>query len=100
MSNTFTKATDTLGSRQTISELPSLTEDERRLVVEEWNRTSVPFPSTECLHQLFEIQALRTPAAWAVEQGGKRISYAELNATANQLAHYLRSSGVQVSRWF
>lgn len=95
MSNTFTKATDTRGSRQIISGLPSLSEDERRLVVEKWNRTSVPFPSTECLHQLFEIQALRTPAACAVEQGGKRISYGELNATANQLAHYLRSSGVR-----
>ncbi|MFZ0803665.1 MAG: amino acid adenylation domain-containing protein [Terriglobales bacterium] len=95
MSNTFTKATDTRNSRQTISELPSLSDDERRLVVEQWNRTSVPFPSTECLHQLFETQAQRTPAACAVEQDGKRISYAELNATANQLAHYLRSSGVR-----
>lgn len=94
MSNSFTKATDTRGSRHTIPELSSLSEDERRLV-EEWNRTSVPFPSTECLHQLFEIQALRTPAACALEQGGKRISYGELNATANQLAHYLRSSGVR-----
>jgi amino acid adenylation domain-containing protein len=95
MSNTFIKATDTRGSRQTISELPSLSESERRLVVEEWNRTSVPFPSTECLHQLFESQVLRNPAACAVEQGSRRLSYAELNQAANQLAHYLRSSGVR-----
>jgi amino acid adenylation domain-containing protein len=95
MSNTFTKATDAQGSRRSISELPNLSEDERRLVVEEWNRTSAPFPATECLHQLFESQALRTPAACAVEQGDRRLSYAELNASANQLAHYLRSSGVR-----
>ena len=95
MSNTFVKATDAQAPRQTAADFPGLSEGERRLVVEEWNRTSVPFPATECLHQLFEQQALSTPAACAVEQGGKRLSYAELNETANQLAHYLRSSGVR-----
>jgi amino acid adenylation domain-containing protein len=95
MSNTFTKAADPRSPSQSISEPPNLSEDGRRLPVEAWNRTSAPFPSTECLHQLFESQAQRTPAACAVEQGSRRLSYAELNATANQLAHYLRSSGVR-----
>lgn len=95
MSNTFTKVTDAQASRQTISELPCLSEDERRLVVEEWNRTAAPYPANECLHQLFERQAQRTPSACAVEQGERRLSYAELNETANQLAYYLRSSGVR-----
>jgi amino acid adenylation domain-containing protein len=93
MSNTFTRASQ--GSPQTMSAPSGLSEDERRLVVEEWNRTAAPYPSTECLHQLFEKQALRTPSACAVEQSGRRLSYAELNETANQLAHYLRSSGVR-----
>ncbi len=67
------------------------------MVVDEWNQTSVPYPASACLHQLFEAQAARTPAAPAIECEGRRLSYAEVNAKANQLAHYLRSSGVRQS---
>ena len=46
------------------------------------------------MHELFAEQAARTPAKVAVEHEGERLSYAELNRRANQLAHHLRRFGV------
>ena len=48
-----------------------------------------------CMHQLFEEQAALTPDALAVACAGERLSYAELNAQANQLARHLLAQGVQ-----
>jgi amino acid adenylation domain-containing protein len=45
-------------------------------------------------HQRFEQQAARTPDALAVIVGEERLTYAQLNAQANQLAHRLRAQGV------
>ncbi len=45
-------------------------------------------------HQLFERQVERSPAAVAVVCGARQLTYAELNARANQVAHFLRKSGV------
>lgn len=75
-----------------ISELPLLTEDERRQLVE-WNRTKVVGPPA-CLHELFEAQATRTPDAAAALCHGGRLTYDQLNRRANRLAHRLRSAGV------
>ncbi|HEU4594169.1 MAG TPA: amino acid adenylation domain-containing protein, partial [Pyrinomonadaceae bacterium] len=77
-----------------ISELPLLSEAERRQLLVEWNRTSTDYPKDECIHQLFEAQAARTPGAVAVVHEGGRLTYAELNARANQLARRLRALGV------
>ncbi len=46
------------------------------------------------LHALFELQAAQQPNAVAVAFGDHSLSYAELNARANRLAHRLRSAGV------
>jgi amino acid adenylation domain-containing protein len=73
--------------------IPRLTEDERRRVLFDWNETGAEYPR-ECVHHLFERRAAETPAAAAVVSGGERVSYAELNARANQLAHHLRRRGV------
>jgi amino acid adenylation domain-containing protein len=51
-------------------------------------------PRVRCLHELFEIQAERTPAAPAIVAEGRRVTYLDLNRRANQLARYLRASGV------
>ncbi len=67
---------------------------ERRRVLNDWNATTRPFPTHLALHQLIEAQAARTPGAVAVEHGGRRLTYAELDARANQLAHHLRALGV------
>ena len=76
-----------------MAELPLLTEAEREQL-ERWNQTRREYPLDECVHQLFEAQAARTPDAVAVVFGDDSLSYRELNARANQLAHYLRDLGV------
>src|SRR5690242_3494770 len=48
----------------------------------------------DCIHELFEEQAERTPNGIAVVYEDCQLTYWELNRRANQLAHYLRSQGV------
>jgi non-ribosomal peptide synthetase component F len=62
--------------------------------VRQWNATAVPYPRNRSIHDLFEEQVVRSPNATAVRFRGESITYHELNARANKLAHYLRSVGV------
>jgi amino acid adenylation domain-containing protein len=80
--------------RQAVDRLPLLARAERRQVLEGWNATEAEYPSRSCVHELFERQVERAPGATAVRFGDERLSYAELNARANRLAHDLRSRGV------
>ena len=74
--------------------LPLLRAAERRLVVEEWNATDAGYPAGACVHDLFRAQAARTPEAVALSWRGERLTYAELEARANQIANALRRRGV------
>jgi len=77
-----------------VSELSLLPETERRLLLSEWNDTAAPYPAQVCVHQLFEERAARTPHQTALVFGDQRLSYDELNRSANRLAHHLRGLGV------
>jgi amino acid adenylation domain-containing protein/FkbM family methyltransferase len=77
-----------------VSRLPILTADERRLMLETWNATDANWPKDATLHDLFAEQARRRPDAIAVECGDERLTYAELDRRANQLAWVLRERGV------
>ncbi|AUX48175.1 peptide synthetase [Sorangium cellulosum] len=77
-----------------VGELSLLGELESRRVVTEWNATERPYPGERLVHELFEAQAERTPEATAVLFGERRLSYRELNARANRVAHALRRRGV------
>src|SRR6185295_7435857 len=77
-----------------LSHLPLLTEAERRRLVYEWNRTGRDYPANKFVPQLFEEQVERSPEAAAVSDEGKTLTYADLNARANQLAHQLRDMGI------
>ena len=65
---------------------------EREQLVSGWNDTAAAVPDGT-LPQLLEAQAARTPDAVAVVAGGAALSYAELDARANRLAHYLAGLG-------
>ncbi|ASS75246.1 hypothetical protein CIG75_09795 [Tumebacillus algifaecis] len=82
------------GAEQSIGELPMLTNAERSQLLVEWNDTKVDFPQDICLHQLFEAQAEQTPARIAAVFGEQELTYGELEAQANQLAHHLQALGV------
>ncbi|MEW5929981.1 MAG: condensation domain-containing protein, partial [Gemmatimonadota bacterium] len=77
-----------------ISRVTLLNEAERRQVVEGWNATEAEYPRESCVHALFEAQVERTPHAVAVVHEDRSLTYAELNARANRLAHHLRALGV------
>jgi amino acid adenylation domain-containing protein/non-ribosomal peptide synthase protein (TIGR01720 family) len=76
-----------------ILDLPLLTAAERQEMLETWNQTARDFPA-ECLHSLVAAQARRTPRQTAISFEGQTLTYAELDARANQLAHALQALGV------
>jgi len=78
-----------------IAELEILDAGKKQRVVVEFNKTAAEFGGAKCIHYLFEEQAARTPDQPALRFGETVLTYAELNARANQLAHLLRSSGVK-----
>jgi len=83
-----------------LSQLNLLPEDERQRILEDWAPDPTPFPANRLAHQLFEEAVERFPSRPAVIQpaagdGSQRaLTYAELNARANQLAHRLMALGV------
>ena len=77
-----------------VSAIPLLTPAERRRLLVDWNDTAVDYPRDACLHDLFAQQAARTPDAVAVTFAGSDLTYAELDARSNRLAHSLRQRGI------
>ncbi|MFF9687115.1 amino acid adenylation domain-containing protein [Streptomyces sp. NPDC014623] len=67
---------------------------ERHRLLTEWNDTDKPYPEDHCLFELFEEHVRKRPDAIAVEHGEQRLTYAETNARANRVAHWLREQGV------
>ncbi|HST58986.1 MAG TPA: AMP-binding protein, partial [Longimicrobium sp.] len=80
--------------RGSVARLELMSPAERAQVVEGWNATELPCPDGACVHELFERRAEETPGATAVVFEGGELTYAELNARANRLAHRLRALGV------
>jgi amino acid adenylation domain-containing protein len=77
-----------------LAELDILPESERALVVGEWNDTRAQYPAEACVHEQFERRAAMNPGAVAVVRGERKLTYGELNAAANRIAHHLRGLGV------
>ena len=74
--------------------LEMLPVEERHRLLVEWNATAAAYPQQTCIHELFEAQVERTPDAIALVHEDHELSYGELNARANRLAHHLRALGV------
>ncbi|MGH8083137.1 MAG: non-ribosomal peptide synthetase, partial [Lysobacter sp.] len=80
---------------QAVTAIDLLSAEERTLLLDTWNRTDAEYPQRLGFHHLFEQHAQDTPQATALFHDGERLSYGELNARANALAHYLIESGVR-----
>ncbi|WP_439397117.1 amino acid adenylation domain-containing protein [Bradyrhizobium sp. PMVTL-01] len=82
-------------AQQPVSRVELLSSSERAYLLEELNRTAAAYPSDRCIHELFEAQVRQLPDAVAVVYRDQRVSYGELNARANRLAHHLIAIGVK-----
>ncbi|MDQ0704433.1 amino acid adenylation domain-containing protein [Pseudomonas sp. W3I7] len=72
---------------------PLVDERERQHLLVDFNATAVAYNLDQTLHGMFEAQVTRTPNAIAVKAGEQQLTYAELNAQANQLAPSLAGAG-------
>jgi amino acid adenylation domain-containing protein len=80
--------------RQPVLSLKFIDDDEENAVLRTWNDTAAEYPSDAGIHTLFEAVADRQPGRAAVVQGDRIVTYEELNAKANALAHRLRALGI------
>jgi amino acid adenylation domain-containing protein len=77
-----------------VDEVELLRGGERERVLRGFNRTTAPAPDAPSLHALFERAADAWPRAAAGTDGAESLTYAEVEAQANRLAHHLRALGV------
>ena len=88
------EATATARADTLLTSIDFLSDDDRRLLVE-LNDTSSVYSRDKCVHELFEAQVASTPTACAVACHSQRLTYEELNARANQVANLLLNYGVE-----
>jgi len=79
---------------QRISALPLLSQKERERIIELGQGPTVAVHTDYDYAHYFEQQVRRTPNALAVADDDTRLSYAELNARANKVAHALIAKGI------
>jgi len=77
-----------------IGKISMLSTKERKILLEDWNNTQTDYPTSKCMHELFEEQVSKTPDSVAVVCRGKSLSYKDLNNRTNQLARKLQNLGV------
>ncbi len=78
----------------TVSELSLMSVEDSRRLCRDFNQTQADYPADKSIQHLFEEQVERTPDNVAVVCGAQQLTYAELNARANQLAHLLQRLGL------
>lgn len=78
----------------TIGNISTLTENETKLILEDFNQTDAQYPTDKTVVDLFEEQVEKTPDHIAVKYGEETITYRELNKKANKIANRLRTEGI------
>ncbi|SFH02542.1 amino acid adenylation domain-containing protein [Duganella sp. CF458] len=81
----------------TVARLSIMDNAQRSQVLFGFNATEAAYDGTVLLHQMLEEQVAREPEAVALVFGDQKVSYAELNARANRMAHHLIGMGVQAN---
>ncbi|MGF9907097.1 edeine biosynthesis hybrid PKS-NRPS EdeI [Brevibacillus porteri] len=79
---------------QRIGKMSMLAAEERLLLIEQWNDTSLEYSREKTVVQLFEEVAATQPNALAVTCGDEKVTYTELNKRANQVARLIKQHGV------
>ncbi|AFJ55476.1 non-ribosomal peptide synthetase PvdD [Pseudomonas fluorescens A506] len=79
---------------QRVAQLPLLEPLEHQVIVEQWNDTAQDYRLEDSVQRQIEAQVRRTPNAQALVFGAQTLSYTQLNARANRLAHRLIQAGV------
>ncbi|KAF9992338.1 hypothetical protein BGZ80_008599, partial [Entomortierella chlamydospora] len=77
-----------------IRDLEILPASEREMMIQSWNDTS-SYSDHRCIHQLFEDQVAQSPDNVAIVYEDKEMTYRDLNARSNSLAHHLIDLGVK-----
>ncbi|WP_164003012.1 non-ribosomal peptide synthetase, partial [Pyxidicoccus caerfyrddinensis] len=77
-----------------LASVPMLTQAERQQVLQDWNTAAPSYPRDATLPEVFAHAVARYGDKVAVELGEERLTYRQLDARANQLAHHLRGLGV------
>jgi amino acid adenylation domain-containing protein/FkbH-like protein/thioester reductase-like protein len=80
--------------RSPISRLALLLAAQREEVTQSFNATQSAYPDDKLIQELFEGWAARTPDQAAVISSDRTLTFAQLNAEANQLARHLLGKGV------
>ena len=78
-----------------LSDLTTLSNEEQRKLLEDFNDTVVSYPVEKTVIDLIEEQVTKTPEATAIVYEGTTLSFQELNERANQLAGYLTDQGIR-----
>lgn len=80
-----------------VEKLPLLTPAEEHQLLVEWNNNKTEELPNLCIHQLFAAQVEKTPDAVALVFEDQQLSYSQLNAKGNKIAHHLQALGVKPS---
>jgi len=81
--------------QQLVGELPLMSDATAQQLLVARNATTCDFDQAAVVHSLIEMQVDRTPDAVAIVSGNREMTYRQLDAAANRLAHHLTGLGVQ-----
>lgn len=77
-----------------VNKIDMLSDEERTLIIETWNKTDAAIPMYSCVHTLFTETAMDFPSANAVISRNRSYTYKELNDASDRIAMYLSARGI------
>jgi amino acid adenylation domain-containing protein len=77
-----------------IADLDIVSPNEQRQLLAEFNDRRTDYSESRCIHELFAERARQAPENVALVFQNRRLTYTQLEARANQLAHHLQGLGV------